>query len=120
MKIKKSDWILVLVILCVAGACMFLYTKFGREDAAKVTVKTDGKVMGTYDLQKDREVKINDTNCVVIKNGKVKMIEANCPDQICVKHRAISKNKETIVCLPNKVIIEVLSDNEAELDSIAN
>ena len=55
----------------------------------------------------------------MIENGKVKMKEADCPDQICVHHRAISKNRETIVCLPNKVVVEIVSSEESELDSIA-
>ena len=34
------------------------------------------------------------------------MIRADCPDQLCVKQKAVSKNKESIICLPNKVVIE--------------
>lgn len=120
MKMKKHDWILILVILIAASACMLLYAKFGRQEAAKVVVKIDGEVRETYSLHEKREVTINDTNVFVIENGRVKMKEANCPDQICVRHKAISKNKESIICLPNKVIIEIVSDQKADLDMIAN
>ena len=51
---------------------------------------------------------------MVIENGEVYMESADCPNQICVHHSAISHNGETIVCLPNRVIIEVAdssSDN---------
>ena len=47
------------------------------------------------------------------------MIEADCPDQLCVHQKAISKDRETIVCLPNKVVVEVKSKTESEFDSIA-
>lgn len=120
MKMKKNDWILVFVILCAAGVCLFINAKFGQKSAASVVVKIDGEVKETYSLMDSREVTINNSNVFVIENGKVKMKEADCPDQICVKHKAISKNKETIVCLPNKVIIEVVSDEEPELDTIAD
>lgn len=120
MKIKKNDIILILVVLCVAGACLAMYTKFGQKDAGKVVVKVDGEIKNTYSLSENIEVNIEDTNVFVIENGKVKMKKANCPDQICVNHKAISKNKETIICLPNKVIIEVVSDEEADMDMIAN
>lgn len=120
MKIKKNDLILVLVILCVAGACLFMYTKFGQKNAGKVVVKIDGEEKGTYSLSKNTEVSINNTNVFVIEDGEVKMIRANCPDQICVKHKAISKNKESIICLPNKVVVEIVSDEQADLDTIAN
>ena len=47
------------------------------------------------------------------------MKEADCPDQICRKHKAIDKSGETIVCLPHKVVIEVEADTrEQELDGI--
>lgn len=47
-------------------------------------------------------------NCIlVIKDGKAYMLEADCPNQICVHHSAISHKGETIVCLPNRIIIEI-------------
>ena len=45
---------------------------------------------------------------LVIKDGQAYMQEADCPNQICVHHSAISHKGETIVCLPNRIIIEVL------------
>lgn len=120
MKMKKNDWILVLVILCVACSGLFLYTKFGQQNAEKVVVKVNGEIKAIYLLSEDQEVKINDTNVFVIENGKVKMTEANCPDQICVKHKPILKNKESIICLPNKVIVEIVSNEKADIDVIAN
>ena len=46
------------------------------------------------------------------------MTEADCPDQLCVHQRAISKQKQTIVCLPNRVVVEVIGGEDAGLDSI--
>ena len=46
--------------------------------------------------------------CVlIIKEGEAYMQEADCPNQICVRHSPISHKGETIVCLPNRVIIEI-------------
>ena len=70
--------------------------------------------------KKEQEIKINDTNHLIIKDGQADMIEADCPDQICVEHISISKNKETIVCLPNKVIVEIVGGEDAEIDAVAN
>lgn len=117
---KKNDWILILVVLCVAGACLWLYTRFGQETAGQVVVKVSGKEQKRYSLSENIQVKINQTNEFEIVDGEVRMLKADCPDQICVKHRPISKNKESIVCLPNEVVIEVVSHEEAELDTIAN
>lgn len=46
--------------------------------------------------------------CVlIIKEGEAYMQEADCPNQICVHHSPISHKGESIVCLPNRVIIEI-------------
>lgn len=117
---KKNDWILVAVILCVACAGIFLYAELGQKSAGNVIVKVDGEVKQSYSLSECKEVKIDDTNVFLIQDGKVKMTEADCPDKICVKHKAISKNKETIVCLPNKVVLEIVGEDETVLDAVVN
>ena len=117
---KKNDWILVVVILVLAGVGFLVYTSFGKQTAGIVKVSVDGELFGTYSLDKEQEIKINDTNCMIIKDGQADMIEADCPDQICVDHKTISKNKESIACLPNKVIVEVVGGEEASLDAVTN
>jgi hypothetical protein len=59
------------------------------------------------------------TNVLVIEDGKADMTDADCPDRLCVHQRAISRNNETIVCLPNKVVVQVTGGEESEFDSIA-
>ena len=117
---KKNDWILVVVILVLAGVGFLIYTSFGKQTAGIVKVTVDGELFGIYSLEKEQEIKINDTNRMIIKDGQADMIEADCPDQICVDHKTISKNKETIVCLPNKVIIEIVGGEDVEMDAVAN
>ena len=47
------------------------------------------------------------------------MSKADCPDQICRNHAAISQTGETIVCLPHKAVIEITSETgTTELDGI--
>ncbi|MCR4991648.1 MAG: NusG domain II-containing protein [Lachnospiraceae bacterium] len=45
---------------------------------------------------------------LILSDGKANMESADCPNQICVHHSAISHTGETIVCLPNRVVIEVI------------
>lgn len=117
---KKNDWILVMVILVLAGIGFFIYTSYGRQNAGFVKVTVDGELFGMYSLEKEQEIKINDTNYLIIRDGQADMIEADCPDQICVDHKTISKNKETIVCLPNKVIAEIVGGEDVENDAVSN
>ena len=117
---KRNDLILMAVILLIAMAGFLLYASFGKDSAGTIIVTVDGEVFGTYSLKKDQEIKVNDTNFLLIQDGKADMIEADCPDQICVEQKAVSKNKESIICLPNKVIVEVIGGEEAKLDAVTN
>ena len=118
-EMKKNDFILLIGIL-VLSAMIFLGFKLFQKEAGEVLVTVDGQEYGRYTLSKDVDIPINDTNYLIIKDGKADMLEANCPDHICVDQKAISKTGETIVCLPNKVIVEVRSAESPELDAVTN
>lgn len=119
--LRKKDWILILVILLVAGLAFLLHEVIGGKGAGVVTIKVDGVLEGTYQLSEDQEIPINGgTNILEIKDGKADMIEADCPDKLCVNQKAISLNHESIICLPNKVVVEVVSAEESEIDGMTN
>ena len=62
-------------------------------------------------------VRNNDTNVCEIKNGEIHMTDANCPDHLCMKQKAVDSTGGTIVCLPNKVVIEGEKGEASEDDS---
>lgn len=92
------------------------------EKGSQVTVTIDGQLYGTYSLNDSQTIPIKQdnktTNVLQIQNQKAKMIHADCPDQLCVHQSAISKSKQTIVCLPNKVVIEVESGQSSDYDAM--
>ena len=117
----KNDIILICAILFVALAAalgLFLFKK----DGDTVTVTVDGKMFGEYSLSENRTVEIkngNGYNLLVIEDGKAYVKEASCPDGICSSHRPVSSDGESIICLPNKVVIEVHTNGHNEPDIIA-
>lgn len=119
--LKKNDRILIVVILVISILVFLLYNMIGKKEAGVITIKVDGVIQGTYSLSDDQEIEINGgTNLLVIEDGKADMIEADCPDKLCVKQKSISKNMENIICLPNKVIVEVESAEDSEYDAVTN
>lgn len=116
---KKNDFILIAVILIIAGAVFLLYHKIGKEDTGFVKVTVDGELYGTYSLEKNQEIEINDTNHLLIQNGQADVIWADCPDKICVNQKVISANKESIICLPNQVVVEIVGGEDSQLDAVA-
>lgn len=118
---KKNDLILIIVVGIIAAVIFLAYQVVGGKSAGSVTIKVNGKVEGVYSLSEDREIEINGgTNILRIENGKADMIEADCPDKLCVDQKAISKNNENIICLPNKVVVEVDGSEDSEFDAVTN
>lgn len=103
---KKKDLIMIAAILAVALALwggMFLIRK---DDYGSIRITVNGQEYGTYSLAEDQVIAIGDTNVCEIKDGKVKMTKADCPDHLCIRQKAVGSSGGTIVCLPNKVVIE--------------
>ena len=117
---KFKDFILLIGILVVAFAAYIGIQMISYQEAERILISVNGEVYGVYSLHDDQEIKINDTNILMIQDGEADMIHANCPDQICVDQVEISKTGETIVCLPNKVIVEVKGAEAAEVDAVTN
>ena len=114
--IVRNDIILIICLLLIAAIGIFyLFGLREKGDSVKVTV--DGKIYGTYSLGKTITEDIytgkdnGHLNRLVIKDGKAYMETATCPDGICVAHNPIFRDGESIVCLPNKVVITVITKN---------
>lgn len=107
--------ILTLIILIV----ITLINKTGNE----VIIEQNSKQVAVLDLNTDQEYNLYNggkiCNTVVIKDGEAYMIYADCKDKICVNHNKISKNNESIICLPNKVIVTVTNSKNNEVDGVA-
>lgn len=120
MKKKEIAFIAgILVFALVLWAAMYSVRK-GHYGTIRITV--NGEEYGTYSLADDQVISIGSTNVCEIKDGQVKMIEADCPDHLCMKQKAIDSAGGTIVCLPNKVVIEgekaaSQKDNSSEFDT---
>ena len=105
-------------LLFIGGLCLLLFfcglaLLFFRGEGDSVTVTVDGKEYATYPLHTDTVVEIRtgengeNRNRLVIRDGQAFVETASCPDGICSAHRPIHREGESIVCLPNRVVITV-------------
>lgn len=120
---KRNDFILIAIILVTAAAVLFGFNII-KKNGDKVVVKVNGKVVKELPLNQETTLKINGvnggTNILIIKGGHAFITDASCPDKLCVKHKQIQYNGELIVCLPNRVTVEVKSKKKSEVDAVAN
>ena len=117
---KRNDIILIGIILFIALVFAGIQYFKPVDESAKAEITIDGELYGTYPLAYEQTIAVSDTNQLTIKDGKAKMIHADCPDQLCVNQKAISKDGESIICLPNKVVITIVGGDESEVDAVTN
>ena len=119
---KKKLWrdILLIGALLAIVLTVFLVVTLTKKEGAYVEVVIDGELYATYPLAIPREVTLNGgTNILVIEDGKAYLSYANCPDHTCVNTGKISYNGQSIVCLPNRITIKVVSTDGGGVDFVS-
>ena len=115
---KKRDIILIAAILVVALASLLLI-ELGKEEGARVVVAVGRQEIATYSLYDNGTYSLNGgTNILCIEDGVAYLIDANCPDKLCVHQGKISKTNEVITCKPNKLTVTVKGAKE-EIDLVS-
>lgn len=102
---KKGDLLIAAAAVAVAAVGIVAVKHF-TPAGKTVTVKQNGEVLYKGSLAIPKTVTL-ENNTVTIENGEVYMSEADCKNLICAHTGKISRNGENIICLPNKVVIEI-------------
>ena len=118
LNFQKADLLVIAVIIlfAVLVAVPFLFpAPAGGE--AMVQIYQDGQLVQEVSLQQNTTLTIPGEykNVVQIQDGKVGIIEANCPGNDCVHTGWISTPGASIVCLPNRVEIRIVGSGGVDL-----
>lgn len=122
---KKGDMIAAAVIIAVCAALFLALYVLNTDTGSYIQIEQEGAVKAVLPLSEDAVYNIEKngeiTNTVEIKDGEAYITYADCPDQICADHAPVSLNGESIICLPNEVVVTVLGsgDGEIEIDGVA-
>ena len=103
LKTHRNDAILIAVLL-ILGGVLALFLWFTRQSGGYVSVQVDGETVMELPLREDVWIVLGEgahTNTLVIENGRARVGEATCPDQICVNQWPVQYEGESIVCLPH-------------------
>ncbi len=104
--IKKADIILFIGLLLISLSLLFAFIFLPKETGNTLVITQNGNEIEQISLKEDKTIFLGE-NKVVIKDGKAYMEKAVCPDKVCVHQGEISKVGEAVVCLPQKIILEV-------------
>jgi hypothetical protein len=122
--VKKKDLILIIIIIAAAALMYFFISKARAVQGDILRITVDGEVYGEYPLEDACTIEIETElgkNVLTIENGSAHMEEADCPDGYCIEQGVIDHNSETIVCLPHKLVAEVIAEetgDEPQVDII--
>lgn len=101
--LSLADIILFLIMIAATALSAKYYWQPQQE--RMVYIYKDNLLFGEYSLSQERIILIDDHNTVQIKDHRVRMLKADCPDQRCLKQGFSSMLP--IICLPNNLVIEI-------------
>lgn len=119
--LKKNDIILIITLFAICSIA-FLVMLLARNDGAYAVVIINGQETESYPLNEDITVRLSNGdgyNILTIKDGYAWIDSASCPDKLCVKKHKVCYNGESLVCLPNKTTVKIVSKINPETDFIS-
>lgn len=121
LTLRRGDFVAAALILIAAAALLVCYGMAGRGKAASVQIWQDGTLQGEYTLAADREIVVEGRyrNTVQIQNGRVRIVDSDCPGRDCVKSGWHKDHGHSIVCLPNRLELRLVGgEGEPEIDGV--
>ena len=114
---KTKTWILLLSALFLLSLIGSFLVLCPQPDAAQAQVSSGGKVVKTVNLRENQQFTITaengGQNIITVRDGKIAVTDATCPDHYCVK-RGFCASGTDIVCLPNKLIIHFIGEQTVD------
>lgn len=104
---KHRNLIVAFILIFCIMAGFILY--FSTQENYIASIYLNGELIETINLnnvKKSYEINLPH-NTILVENGDISVIHSDCPDKLCVKQGKISDNIFPIVCLPNKLVIEI-------------
>lgn len=115
--LNKRDCMLIMAVLFMAAVSLLAVLLFWGGSGQIIRITVDGELFGEYSLSDDQTVEVAGPygkNSIVIEHGAAYMDGADCPDKYCMRYAPISKENETIICLPHRLVVEVTEEKIRE------
>lgn len=107
------DLCLILVI-AAAGVVLLVWMKCRGEEGSYALVRCEGVEIGRYPLLSDGTYSLNGgTNSIEIKGGRVHMMDADCPDRLCINQGWVHFTGQCLTCLPNRLTVTVVGGDDS-------
>lgn len=118
----KADKVLIIVIIIISLTSLgFIKNSTTGYDEKYISIQVNGEEIKRIIFDKSvigKTIPIETQfgyNLIEIGDGKVRVIEADCPDKLGIKQGYISESNELIVCLPNRLVIEIKGSKQTDI-----
>lgn len=123
---KPGDLVSIVLIIFTAVALIFFFRsgigETGKKYAEISVLGKDADNIYIYPIERDKVLEIESSGyhfTIQILDSKVSVIQSECPDGICRNTPAISSVRESIICVPAKMIIKIVSEYKDDYDYVA-
>lgn len=111
LRFQKGDCLAILATLLLAAVVFSLFLPGKSEEAAVAEIYLDGRLIRQVPLNTEAEFALSGdyTNTVTVRDGKIGITASDCPGGDCVHSGFIGTSGRSVVCLPNRLEIRVVS-----------
>ena len=106
-------WDVLILALVLVLVALTIYYAVSPEKGDFAEVYLNGNKVMTIPLSRDGEHTLEHLT-IVVRGGKLSVKDADCPDKICEKRGEIWRKGQSIVCLPNRIVIKIAGKGEVE------
>lgn len=106
MKKLRNDLILILSLVIVVAIAFILYFTLSKKDNLEVCIYEQNNLVYCGSLNQEDKIICNNVEIIIKKDG-VYVLESSCKDKVCIHQGKINRTGQSIVCLPNQVVIKL-------------
>jgi hypothetical protein len=124
MRLTRADkWLVGALLAAAAGGIGLNLALLSSAGVQEAQVYKEGRLVQTIRLRPGyhEELRVGGAeryNLIVADDGRVRVAEADCPDQVCVRTGWVSFAPQQVVCLPYRVVVKVVSVAPPDVDDI--
>lgn len=118
MKKRVIILVAVLAVILAASIATVIYMQNASTTGNFAYIYQNDKLIKTIDLSQVKEsyqitieAENGGKNVLEVRNGSIGVVEASCPDHLCMQMGFISNSLMPVTCLPNHLVIRVDGKN---------
>jgi len=114
LKFRRGDWLAIALVVLIAALTLMAFLPGGSAGQdGLVQIYQDGRLIRELSLSEDARISVSGEyyNVIAVEDGRVAVVESDCPGGDCMHTKWISEPGRSIVCLPNRVELRITGES---------